>query len=154
MFRLTNEKVQVQMSDQMQLGDILSEILKTTGPANLTVSTFSTGEEFLRNLLRLKNKGLVTSAVLYCDMKAAEKTARINTMLRNTFDKVMLCRNHSKVLLILTNTQKISVITSQNQTRGNRMESYVVLQDNSIYDYLFSSIQKMNCAEIWTEQKI
>lgn len=142
------------MSDQLQLGDVLSEILKNTGPANLTVSTFSTGEEFLRNLIRMKNKGLVTSAVLYCDMKAAEKTARINTMLRNTFDKVRLCKNHSKVLLILTNTQKISVITSQNQTRGNRMESYVVLQDPAIYDYLFSEISKMNYAEIWTEKKI
>lgn len=42
--------LQVFMSDHMQLADVLAALLEFTGPARLTVSTFSCGEEFLTRL--------------------------------------------------------------------------------------------------------
>ncbi len=119
---------QLIISDALQMGDVLEQVLKYTGPATLTVSTFSSGEEFLRKLHRLRRDGLITCAELFTDFKAAEKTARTNTMLREVFDFVHFCKNHSKMLVAAGKDKVVSVISSQNQTRGNRLESYLIAE--------------------------
>ena len=75
-------------------------LLAFTGAARITVSTYSTGEEFLRKLIALRHKGVIRSAHLFSDFKAAEKTARVNPMLRAAYDEVRFCQNHSKVMVI------------------------------------------------------
>ena len=92
--------VQVILTDTFQLGYVLDHLLAFTGAADITVSTYSTGEEFLRKLISLRAKGLIKRARLYTDFKAAEKTARINTMLRSAYDEVRFSSNHSKVMVI------------------------------------------------------
>ncbi len=39
------------------------------------------------------------------------------------FDEVYLSENHSKVILIQNARWQVSICTSQNQTRGNRVEA-------------------------------
>lgn len=51
--------VQVILTDTFQLGYVLEHLLAFTGPADITVSTYSTGEEFLRKLIALRGKGLI-----------------------------------------------------------------------------------------------
>lgn len=96
----SEKKVQVILTDAFQLGYVLEKLLGFTGAADITVSTFSTGEEFLRKLIALRRKGLIRTARLFTDFKAAEKTAKINAMLRAAYDKVRFCKNHSKVIII------------------------------------------------------
>jgi len=141
--------LQVFMSDRVQLGDVLARLLEFTGPARLTVSTFSCGEEFLTRLFRLKQKGLVLFATLYADMKAAEKTARINPMMKGVYDEVFLCANHSKVMLLEGTVMTVCVLSSQNQTRGNRMESYVVLHTGEVEDYIKREFENLKATCPW-----
>ena len=141
--------LQVLFSNRLQLGDVLEDLLSFTGPATLAIGTFSTGEEFLRRLFSLRNRGLVHSAVLYCDIKAAEKTARLQPMLRSCFEEVNLCRNHSKVLLIHTAKGNVCVLTSQNMTRGNRMESYEIVNDENVYGTAYNALLQMEVFEQW-----
>ena len=96
----SEKKVQVILTDAFQLGYVLEKLLGFTGAADITVSTFSTGEEFLRKLIALRRIGLVRTARLFTDFKAAEKTAKINAMLRAAYDEVRFCKNHSKVIII------------------------------------------------------
>lgn len=96
----SEKKVQVILTDAFQLGYVLEKLLGFTGAADITVSTFSTGEEFLRKLIALRRKGLIRTARLFTDFKAAEKTAKINAMLRAAYDEVRFCKNHSKVIII------------------------------------------------------
>lgn len=117
------------LSDRRQLGDILEEILHYTGPAVLQVTTFSTGEEFLRRLLRIRQTGMIRAAHLMTDFRGAEKTARLMPMLANAFDSVKLCRIHAKLMIVEGEQCSCVVLTSQNQTRGNRVESYVISSD-------------------------
>ena len=138
--------VQVILTDTFQLGYVLDRLLAFTGAADITVSTYSTGEEFLRKLIALRAKGLIKRARLYTDFKAAEKTARINTMLRSAYDEVRFCPNHSKVMVI-EGDFPVVVITSQNQTRGNRMENYAVLHSREMADYC---IQQLNNLKTYT----
>lgn len=141
--------LQVFMSHRVQLGDVLAGLLEFTGPARLTVSTFSCGEEFLMRLHKLKQKGLVLSAALYADMKAAEKTARIRTMMMSVYDEFYLCANHSKVMLVEGERMTVCVLSSQNQTRGNRMESYVLLRSPEAEEIVRTAFLNLKTASPW-----
>ena len=125
-FNPSEKPVQVFLTDKVVQGYILEKILDYSAPASIVVSTFSTGEEFLRKVISLRKRGAILRASLFCDHKAAEKTARVNPMLFAAFDEVRFCKNHSKVMIIEGGISVV-VISSQNQTRGNRIENYAIL---------------------------
>lgn len=143
--------IQVLITDRLQLGDVLTQLLEMTGPADLTISTFSSGEEFLRKLLTLRHAGAVRSASLYTDFKAAEKTARTNAMLRCAFDELRLCPNHSKIMVVQGDQRTFTLFTSQNQTRGNRLESYVIIEGTPIAAYAIATLSQLKTYPLWTE---
>ncbi|MBO5181843.1 MAG: C4-dicarboxylate ABC transporter [Paraprevotella sp.] len=145
--------VQAFLSDSMPLGTVLAGILDFAGPAYIVVSTYSTGEEFLRRLVNLRAKGLVSHAVLIADVKAAVKTARIGGLAHQVFDEIRLCQNHSKVMLVGGETMKVSVLTSQNQTRGHRLENYCVLAGENVFGNLYESLLGHPAAVLWTKKK-
>lgn len=140
-FDIRTNPLQVFLSKTLQSGALLEELLTFTGPANLTVSTFSTGEEFLRKLLRLRKEGRVMSAILFTDTKAAEKTARTRDLVTSAYDAVFFCENHSKVMIIEGESLTVAVLTSQNQTRGNRLESYCIMADTAVAQALKKTLQ-------------
>lgn len=49
------------------------------------------------------------------------------------FDEVKLTLNHSKVMLVANSEWLVSVITSQNQTYGDRAECTVITTDRDVY---------------------
>lgn len=120
----------------MQLTDVIEWILAQTGPSHLLISTFSTSEEFLRRLYRLKKKGRLLSCDLFCDLRAARKTISLYHFIKSVFDRVCLCENHSKVLLLFNDTHSVAVVTSQNQTRGNRFEAGIITSDSLTFSNL------------------
>lgn len=145
----SERKLQLLFSSSWQLGDLLEELLAYTGPAFLVVATFSTGEEFLRRLYRLRKAGQIRQAVLYADVKAAEKTSRLLPMMQSCFEEVCLCRNHCKAMLVEGADAKLCVLTSQNQTRGNRLESYVVLNDSVAYGTAYNALLQTEVFKQW-----
>ena len=130
---LSDAPLQAYLDSRLQLFDVLEFILKQTGPADVSVSTFSTSEEFLRRMMHLKKLGLVKHARLLADLKAAKKTVNLYSFMSHVFNDVYLGENHSKVLLIHSDKYLVTVVTSQNQTRGNRNESGMISTDQNIY---------------------
>ena len=151
---ILKDGLQVLITEQLQLGDVLSQVLDITGPAELIISTFSSGEEFLRKLVSLRKAKMVLKATLYTDFKAAEKTARTNIMVQNAFDVLHLCPNHSKIMVVRGERTTITLFTSQNQTRGNRLESYVLIDGDSAADYASSILQSLKTYPLWTEKRL
>ena len=145
--------MQVLITDRLQLGDVLAQLLDLTGPAQITISTFSSGEEFLRKLIFLRKAKMVLKATLYTDFKAAEKTARTNSMVQHAFDVLHLCPNHSKIMVVRGERTTITLFTSQNQTRGNRLESYVLIEGDSAADYATSILQSLKTYPLWTDNR-
>lgn len=121
--------LQPYFSNRIQLAEVMEWILAQTGPANILISTFSTSEEFLRRLLRLKNNGHILQSVLFCDLRAIRKTVLLSHFIRSVFNRVHLCENHSKVVLLFNDLHSVAVVTSQNQTRGDRFEAGVITSD-------------------------
>ena len=118
--------IQPYFSNSMQLADVIEWVLEQTGPAHLQISTFSTGEEFLRRLFRLKRSGRILTCRMFCDLRAARKTVSLYHFNKSVFDHVCLCENHSKVLILFNDNHTVAVVTSQNQTRGNRFEAGII----------------------------
>ena len=121
------------MSNSYQLYHILEWILTQTGKAHVVVASFSTGEEFVRKIVFLKNDGLIDSCSLLLDQKAVLKTKRIITYIGNVFDTVQFAKIHAKVILIHNSTHKVCIAGSQNTTRGNRTESIIISSDINLY---------------------
>lgn len=112
---------------------LLGWILEQTGPADVYVSTFSTSDAFLRGFYNLKKKELVLKSVLLADLKASKKTYRLYKEMQRCFDAVYLSQNHSKVVLVQNDHWTVTVISSQNQTYGDRAETTLVTTNQEIF---------------------
>ncbi len=122
---------------------LLDWILRQTGPADVYVSTFSTSDAFLRGFLNLKKKGLIRHSVLLADLKASRKTVKLYKEMGSCFDAVYLAMNHSKVVLVQNDLHLVSVVSSQNQTYGDRAECTVVTTSQDVFLQQYSGLKEM-----------
>jgi hypothetical protein len=63
-------------------------------------------------------------------------------MLRTSYDEVRFCPNHSKVMVI-EGDFPVVVISSQNQTRGNRLENYAIVQSQDVANYCLEELNNL-----------
>lgn len=122
---------------------LLGWILEQTGPADVFVSTFSTSDAFLRGFYNLKKKDLVLKSVLLADLKASKKTYRLYKEMQQNFDAVYLSQNHSKVVLVQNDEWTVTVISSQNQTYGDRAECTLVTTNQEIFYQQYSGFSEL-----------
>ena len=135
---------QAYLSNALQVADILDWVLKQLGKSEVWQTSFSISEEFIRRLYFIEKSGLVTKFNLVLDHKATNKTLKLWAFITQVIDTTYLADNHSKVLLVRSeNGEMVSIITSQNLTRGNRCESAVITTDNDIFNTLHSQIQDL-----------
>ncbi len=122
---------------------LLGWILEQTGPADVYVSTFSTSDAFLRGFYNLKKKDMVLKSVLLADLKASKKTYRLYKEMQQNFDAVYLSQNHSKVVLVQNDEWTVTVISSQNQTYGDRAECTLVTTNQEIFYQQYSGFSEL-----------
>jgi len=122
---------------------LLAWILKQTGKADIYLSTFSTSDAFLRGFYNLRKKGQIDHAVMLADLKASKKTVKLYKEMQSCFDYVYLTTNHSKVVLIQNDSHLVTVISSQNQTYGDRAECTLVTTNPEIFLQQFSGFKEM-----------
>lgn len=133
---LSQVSEQAYLDNRLQLYDTIEFVLRHTGPAHVMVSTFSTSEEFLRRLFRFRADKMILSTILLTDLKASKKTLNLYRFMHNVFDKVYMADNHSKVVLIFNSDFAYAIVTSQNQTRGNRWESGIISNSEAMFTSL------------------
>lgn len=131
--------VQPYFTRVLQLSDILGWILSQTGPADVDVSTYSTSEGFIRRMAALRADGSIRSCRLLCDLRASRKTLNLLPFIASVFSDARLTSNHSKVILVHSPVLDVAVVTSQNQTRGDRHEAGVITSDAATFRGLSDS---------------
>jgi len=134
--------VQAYFSSDFQLYHLLEFILEQTGPSNVLLTTFSVSEEFVRKLVQIKERGLIKSLVVVADHRTSVKALRLTLFTNNIAEKLLLGNNHAKVLLVENAGWKVSIVTSQNQTRGNRIECGMICTLPEIYSSLLNAISE------------
>ena len=135
---------QAYLSNAVQVADILEWILSQVGIADVWQTSFSISEEFLRRLFFICKANKVSRINLVLDHKATNKTLKLWAFITQVIERTYLADNHSKILLVKgENGATVSVITSQNLTRGNRHESAFISTDPIIFDRLFEQVNDL-----------
>ena len=164
---LKDTPFQAYLSNAVQVADILDWILSQVGVAEIWQTSFSISEEFLRRLFFICKDKKVSRINLVLDHKATNKTLKLWAFITQVIERTYLADNHSKILLVRavgnkeeetgdsgnsnsqslisdSNTaQTVSVITSQNLTRGNRAESAFICTDPIIFASLYAQIEDL-----------
>ena len=122
---LQQSRSQVFLGQGLHTLGLLGWILDQTGPADVAVTTFSTSDAFLC--------GVINLSTLVSYIKASSKTLKLKRLMIEAFDEVKLTLNHSKIMLVSNAEWLVSVITSQNQTYGDRAECTFISLDRDVY---------------------
>ena len=132
------------LSNVLQVADVLACILSQVGKAGVWQTSFSISEEFLRRLFFLERGGNVKRFNLVLDHKTTNKTLKLWTFITQVVEHTYLADNHSKILLVRSDKgDTVSVVTSQNLTRGNRHESAFISTDPMIFATLHSQVEDL-----------
>lgn len=140
---LRPQQTQCYLTNTLQVADIIEWTLAQIGKSTIWQTSFSISEEFLRRLYFISKSGNVEQIHLLLDFKATQKTLRLWAFLTQVIQHTYLADNHSKVILIRSQTLSVAIITSQNLTRGNRHESAIVTTDSSIFNTLHEDIENL-----------
>lgn len=135
---------QAYLSNAVQVADILEWILGQVGIAEVWQTSFSISEEFLRRLFFITKDKRVSRINLVLDHKATNKTLKLWAFITQVFERTYLADNHSKILLVKSEAgDTVSVITSQNLTRGNRHESAFISTSPEIFANLHAQVNDL-----------
>ena len=141
---LKDAPCQAYLSNAVQVADILEWILSQVGVAEIWQTSFSISEEFLRRLYFICKDKRVSRINLVLDHKATNKTLKLWAFISQVIERTYLADNHSKILLVKSQKgDMVSVVTSQNLTRGNRAESAFISIDPGIFSTLFSQVNDL-----------
>lgn len=141
---LKDAPCQAYLSNAVQVADILEWILSQVGVAEIWQTSFSISEEFLRRLYFICKDKRVSRINLVLDHKATNKTLKLWAFISQVIERTYLADNHSKILLVKSQKDDmVSVVTSQNLTRGNRAESAFISTDPGIFATLFSQVNDL-----------
>ena len=132
---------QAYLTNALQVADVLEWILQQVGKAKVWQTSFSISEEFLRRLFFIEKGGKVLEFNLVLDHKATNKNLKLWSFISQVMQRTYLADNHSKILLVESDAgDTISVVTSQNLTRGNRHESTFISTDKAIFAALHGQV--------------
>lgn len=148
---LKDKPLQSYLTNTLQVADVLEWVLEQVGPAEVWQTSFSISEEFLRRLYFLQQRHPVKAFHLVLDHKATNKTLKLWMFIDQVIKDTYLADNHSKLILVKSSSPLgeagegacipcVSIITSQNLTRGNRNESALVTTDPQVFATLYASV--------------
>lgn len=141
---LSTTESQAYLSNAVQVADILEWILQQVGTAEVWQTSFSISEEFLRRLYFICKANKVSRINLVLDHKATNKTLKLWAFITQVIERTYLADNHSKILLVKSEAgDTVSVVTSQNLTRGNRAESAFISTSPKIFAQLYDQVNDL-----------
>ena len=139
---LAEHPLQSYLTNVLQVADVIEWVLSQFGKSTIWQTSFSISEEFLRRLYFIEKSGKVNTIHLILDFKASNETLRLWSFLTQVIEHTYLADCHSKVILIQSDDGRVAtIITSQNLTRGNRMESAVVTTSPQVFSTLLADVQ-------------
>lgn len=138
--RLYQGKVCYYFSDEWSLHELLAYLLEQTGKADVLISSYSVSEASIREFLRLKESGLINSIRCLLDLTVKAHKGGILYFANNVADEIRLTANHSKLILIESETLCVTVLTSANFTVNPRYESGSITTDKEVFQFFKNKV--------------
>jgi hypothetical protein len=105
---------------------LVAYILGQIGPARLWMTSWSMTEQPLRQLLMLKQKGLLIDARCILSDRIIERTPAVYDLAKNVFAELKMIKLHAKVTVLMNDNWHVVVVGSANFTSNPRVEAGVI----------------------------
>lgn len=125
--------------------DIIDHCLTATGPADLTVSTWTAAGADLEFALGFLVDERVTSARWLVDFSFPQRQAAYFALLVDRFgaENIRATANHAKFVLIRNEKWNLCLRTSMNLNVNRRLENVEISDDRGMADYLTAVVDDM-----------
>lgn len=122
---------------QFSLIELVDHLLDATGPADLTISTWTAAGADLAHTQAFLADGRVRTCRWLVDFSFPSRQPAYCQQLRDRFgdDNIRATANHAKFVLIRNDAWSISLRTSMNLNRNQRLESYEISDDPALADW-------------------
>jgi len=111
--------------------ELLQFIVERTGPARVSISTWTITEAPVRALLALRQAGLITELTLLFDHRIRTRCPKAVQLVAALGAHVHLAKCHAKVTVVENDEWAVTVLSSQNYTRNPRIEAGVIFTDRA-----------------------
>ena len=127
---------------QFSLIDALRAVLDKTGPARLTVSKWTVGNQDLTSLHELLKDKRVVDVRFIVDISFQKRQPEIFKHLLEHFgsDSIRVTKNHAKYFMVGNEDWTVSCKTSMNLNFNPRFEDFDISNDSRLYAFLDSVV--------------
>lgn len=134
---------------QFSLLDLYVACLAITGPAKLTVSTWTASPRDVAELSRVQQAGGIISTRFLLDYTMSSRKPEASFAIRKTFgaEAIRIGRNHAKFAIFENDAWKLVLCTSMNLNMNPRFENFTVSHDPELATFLGNILD-----EVWAKQ--
>ena len=134
---------------QFSLTDMIEAILQKTGPADLSISTWTAANGDVTRMLELLNSGAIRSCRWLVDLTFMRRCPQLTAEIRAKFgaDAIRVTKTHAKFCTITNDDWQIALRSSMNLNQNPRMESFQVGHDPVLCQFLSEVLD-----DVWKRQ--
>lgn len=135
---------------QFSIIDIIEAMLEITGPAHLTVSTWTAATTDVTTVIQFVQQQLCSSSRWLVDYTFQQRTPELAKRIRDVFgaDAIRVGKNHAKFFMLQNEQWDIICPTSMNLNFNPRFENFMIRNDPDMCRFHQAIFD-----EIWTNQK-
>lgn len=134
---------------QFSLTDMIEAILEKTGPADLSISTWTAANGDVSRMLQLLSSGAIRSCRWMVDLTFMRRCPQLTAEIRAKFgaDAIRVTKTHAKFCTITNDEWQIALRSSMNLNQNPRLESFQVGHDPVLCQFLSQVLD-----DIWKRQ--
>lgn len=134
---------------QFSLMDAIEAILEKTGPADVSLSTWTAGGADLARSAESLHNGNIKSLRFVCDCSFGQRQPGYLAKLRELFgdEAIRTTRTHAKFAVITNDEWSVAVRTSMNLNENPRLESIEVSDDPDLAAFLLRVVDELFAEE-------
>lgn len=138
---------------QFSLIDIIAHCLPQTGPADVTIATWTAAGADLGFAYSLLTDGAIRTVRFIVDFSFPTRQPSYCAALRERFgdDCIRVTKTHAKFVLIRNEGWNLVIRSSMNLNENRRLESFEISDDVGMADYLEGVMDELFAAETGTE---
>ena len=134
---------------QFSLTDMLTAVLAKTGPAALSISTWTAASASVQSMLDLLQTGQITRCRWLVDTTFVRRVPALVAQIRKEFgaDAIRVTRTHAKFCTITNDKWKVAIRSSMNLNQNPRLESFEIGHDPQLCEWLEGVL-----SDVWRSQ--
>lgn len=134
---------------QFSLSDMLRAVLAKTGPAALSISTWTAASTSVQSMLDLLQTGQISRCRWLVDTTFVRRVPQLVAEIRRSFgdDAIRVTRTHAKFATVTNKEWQVAIRSSMNLNQNPRLESYEIGHDPELCAWL-----EQVMADVWRNQ--